>query len=429
VLIVVSIVGAGVGALVPSVGTDLLTALPGRIVGLLENDLLQALPLFVLMGALLDRLRVIDSLYNTSVAFFGKRSAGPVVSGMALGAVMGPMNGSVGASVMALSRAVAPRLAASGVAPPARHAAIAIASTFGVVIPPSLVLILLGDAMLGAHTIALNATGRRDRIINTQDVFHGALVPGLAFVLLCLALAWWIGHRASRRATAAVPSPPGRASPKQAALAAVTLAFLVALLAGVALGYFYAVEAAAMGAFTLFAIGLVTRRLRGQMLSSMLREVMATAGALFALLIGATTLTLMLRIYGTDVLVSNWITGLPGGERAVAAVVLSAIGLSAFVLDAFEIIFVIVPIVIPPLLVRAPDAVWVAVLVLLSLQASFLLPPFGYALMMARSAMKEVVPLASVMRSLAPFLLAQALVLLAVFAFPALVHLSGTSGL
>lgn len=429
VLIVVSIIGAGVGAVVPSVGVDLLTALPGRIIGLLETDLLQALPLFVLMGALLDRLRVIDSLYNTCVAFFGRRSAGPIVSGMALGAVMGPMNGSVGASVMALSRAVAPRLAASGVAPPARHAAIAIASTFGVVIPPSLVLILLGDAMLGAHTVALNATGRRDSLINTQDVFHGALLPGLVFVALCVGVAWWIGHRAARRAPAATTAASRRVSIKQAALSAVTLAFLVALLAGVALGYFYAVEAAAMGAFTLLAIGIATRRLRGDILSSMLREVMATAGALFALLIGATTLTLMLRIYGTDVLVSNWITGLPGSERAVVATVLGVIGLSAFVLDAFEIIFVIVPIVIPPLLVRAPDAVWVAVLVLLSLQASFLLPPFGYALMMARSAMKEVVPLASVLRSLAPFLVVQALVLIAVFAFPVLVHLFGISEL
>ena len=244
-------------------------------------------------------------------------------------------------------------------------------------------LILLGDAMLGAHTVALNATGRRDRIINTQDVLHGALLPGLVFVLLCLGVAWWIGHRAARRAPAATTAPSPRVSMKQAALSAVTLAFLVALLAGVALGYFYAVEAAAMGAFTLFAIGIATRRLRGDILSSMLREVMATAGALFALLIGATTLTLMLRIYGTDVLVSNWITGLPGSERAV----------------------------------------------LLSLQASFLLPPFGYALMMARSAMKEVVPLASVLRSLAPFLVVQALVLIAVLVFPALVQLFGTSEL
>ena len=208
-----------------------------------------------------------------------------------------------------------------------------------------------------------------------------------------------------------------------------TLTLLVALLTGVALGYFYAVEAAAMGAFVLFAVGVATRRLRGALLRDMLREVMATAGALFALLIGATTLTLLLRIYGTDLLVSSWITGIPGSERFVVGAVLAAIGLCAFVLDAFEIIFVIVPIVIPPLLIRAPDAVWVAVLVLLSLQASFLLPPFGYALMMARSAMKEAVSLRRVLRSLAPFLAVQALLLLAVFLFPALVHVGGSTGL
>jgi len=337
----------------------------------------------------------------------------------------------VGASVMSLSRAVAPRLAASGVPPPMRHAAIAIASTFGVVIPPSLVLILLGDAMLNAHTIALNVTGRRDRIINTQDVFHGALVPGLLFVALCLVVAWWMGHRAATRAPAGstAKKAPDRVSLPHAALAAVTLVLLIALLAGVTLGYFYAVEAAAMGAFTLFAIGVATRRLRGPLLRDMLREVMATAGALFALLIGATTLTLLLRIYGTDGLVSDWITKMPGSEQFVVAAVLAAIGLSAFVLDAFEIIFVIVPIVVPPLLIRAPDAVWVAVLVLLALQASFLLPPFGYALMMARSAMKEAVPLRAVLRSLLPFLAVQALVLIAVFLFPALVHVGGSGGL
>src|SRR5438552_2702498 len=172
VLIVVSIVGAGAGMLAPSVPIDLLNALPGRLIGLFENDLLQALPLFVLMGALLDRLRVIDSLFNTSVAMLGRGSTGPLVSGMALGALMGPMNGSVGASVMALSRAVAPRLAASGVPPPARHAAIAIAATFGVVIPPSLVLILLGDATTARRTVAghvARSDGYSGRSVRTVD--------------------------------------------------------------------------------------------------------------------------------------------------------------------------------------------------------------------------------------------------------------------
>jgi TRAP-type mannitol/chloroaromatic compound transport system permease large subunit len=201
-----------------------------------------------------------------------------------------------------------------------------------------------------------------------------------------------------------------------------TLIMLVALLTGVALGYFYAVEAAAMGAFALFAAGVATRRLRGVLLRDMLREVMATAGALFALLIGATTLTLLLRIYGTDLLVSNWITGLPGSERFVVGAVLVAIGLCAFVLDAFEIIFVIVPIVIPPLLIRIADARWVSVLVLLTLQSSFLLPPFGYALMMVRGVLKEPAAYRGLLRALAPYLAAQWLLLAVVLLFPQLTH-------
>src|SRR5260370_4560647 len=124
---------------------------------------------------------------------------------MALGALLGPMNGSVGASVLALSRVVAPRLAESGVPKPTQFAAVAVASTLGVVIPPSLVLILLGDAMLSAHTIAVTSTGRADRVINTQDVFHGALAPAAIFLALCLALSW----RAGRRIPAsAAPAPP-----------------------------------------------------------------------------------------------------------------------------------------------------------------------------------------------------------------------------
>src|SRR5262249_58785026 len=119
----------------------------------------------------------------------------PLVSGMGVGALLGPMNGSVGASVLGLSRVVAPRLAERAPPPPLRCAAVAVASTLGVVIPPSLVLILLGDAMLGAHTIAVTTTGRADRVINTQDVFHGALGPAALSLALTIGVAWFAGRR------------------------------------------------------------------------------------------------------------------------------------------------------------------------------------------------------------------------------------------
>jgi tripartite ATP-independent transporter DctM subunit len=419
VLIGVASFGAAVGVVTGTLPLALLSALPNRIVNLLENDLLQALPLYVLMGLLLERLPVAEALYRTGLAILPRGAAAPLVSGMGLGALLGPMNGSVGASVLGLSKVIAPRLAARGVPEPTRAAVVAVASTLGVVIPPSLVLILLGDAMLGAHTIAVTTTGRLDRVINTQDVFHGALAPAGLFLVLCLIVAWWVGRK--------LPAPPvatdERPSGGQVLLAIISVVFLLVLLGGVASGYFYAVEAAAMGAFVLFTAGLVTGRLNGAAMREVLTAAMATTGALFALLIAATTLTLVLRMFGTDKLVNEWVVGLPGSEIVVMAIVLGIIGLSAFVLDAFEIIFVIVPIVVPPMLIRVADARWASVLILLTLQTSFLLPPFGYALMMVRGTLQYRDTLARLTRALMPFLLAQWIVLGVVLFVPGLVHI------
>src|SRR5476651_1106150 len=240
VLIAVASLGAALGLATGAIPFSLLWALPGRLINLFENDLLQALPLYVTMGLLLGRLPVADALYRTSNALMPKGAS--AVSGMLLGALLGPMNGSVGASVLGLSRVVAPRLNAEGVRPATRDAVIAVASTLGVLVPPSLVLILLSDAMLNAHTSAVTATGRMDRVINTQDVFHAALLPAGIFLLLCIALAW---H--ASRGEALPPRAREPVTMQQIALAGFALVFLLILLGGVATGYFYAVEAAAMG--------------------------------------------------------------------------------------------------------------------------------------------------------------------------------------
>jgi tripartite ATP-independent transporter DctM subunit len=427
VLIAVASLGAFGGVVTGAVPFSLLTALPGRVVNLLENDLLQALPLYVLMGLLLDRLPIAQALFRSGLAVLPPSPSAPLVSGMGLGALLGPMNGSVGASVLGLARVVAPRLAERGIPTPLRNAAVAVASTLGVVIPPSLVLILLGDAMLNAHTIAVTATGRADRVINTQDVFHGALGPAALSLALTLGVAWIVGRRVHGGAADIRPVRE-RVGTADAVTAVLALIALLILLGGVATGYFYAVEAAAMGATALLLMGFVTGRLHGTALRQVLADAMAITGALFALLIAATTLTLVLRLLGTDRLVGDWLIAMPGGEKLVVAVVLLAIGLSAFVLDAFEIIFVIVPIVIPPLLIRVADARWVATLVLLTLQTSFLLPPFGYALMMVRGILKEGVATAALTRALLPFLLAQWTVLGIVLIAPQLTHLGEKAG-
>jgi TRAP-type mannitol/chloroaromatic compound transport system permease large subunit len=153
---------------------------------------------------------------------------------------------------------------------------------------------------------------------------------------------------------------------------------------------------------------------------------MAVTGALFALLVGATVFTLILRAFGTDRWIVTAVTGLGGSETTVLALVLTIIGLCAFVLDAFEMIFVVIPVVVPPLLVRVPDATWVAVLILLILQASFLVPPFGYAVMMVRSSLGRGLAPGPFTRALLPYLAAQLTVLALVLAFPALVVRSAT---
>jgi TRAP-type mannitol/chloroaromatic compound transport system permease large subunit len=395
ILITVGTFGAAAGVAAGTIPFSLLWALPGRLINLFDYDLLQALPLYVTMGLLLGRLPVADALFRTGNAILPKRASAPLVSGMFLGALLGPMNGSVGAT---------------------RDAIVAVASTLGVLVPPSLVLILLADAMLSAHTYAVTATGRTDRVINTQDIFHAALLPAGIFLLLCVVLAWHAGR--------GQPLPPARErlAAKEAILAGTALVALLLLLGGVATGYFYAVEAAAVGAFVLLCSGIFTGRLHGPAMRALLHDAIAITGALFSLLIAATTFTLVLRLLGTDHLVNNLVAAIPGSDVLAVAVVLAVIGLCAFVLDAFEIIFVIIPIVIPPLLVRVADARWVAVMVLLTLQSSFLLPPFGYALMMVRGATKNPAPFRPFVRALVPFLLAQWLLLVVVLMVPKLVH-------
>ncbi len=405
--------GLATGVLTPS----LFSLLPLRLLGLLENDLLQALPLYVLVGALLNRLPLMDTLFRVALHLLRRSAAAPHLAGMALGTLLAPMNGSVGASVTMLSRAVAQRLDAQHVPAERSAALVCSASTMGVVVPPSLVLILLGDAMMRAHTEAVNATGQMVRIINTQDIFHGALLPAVALLLLFLGLTWWQNRGPAPAAAAPAPVP----SRSDWALALASLACILALLGAVTLGYLYAVEGAASFGLLLMLFGAASRSLSLPVGRAILHDTLATSGALFALLVAATSYTLVLRAFGTDVWVQDFLHKLPGGAATALAVVMLMLVLSAFILDAFEIIFVIIPIAMPPLLVLLPDAVWVGVLALLVLQLSFLLPPFGYAILMVGNVLQRRLSVRQLSRALLPYLLAQAAVIAAVLAWPQLV--------
>ena len=411
---------AGLGALfVVSSGGDaaLLQALGARLQALLEGDLLQALPLFVMMGATMNRLPLVESLFRTGSALGRNGAAAQRLSALAIGALVAPMNGSVGASVSMLSRGVAPLLARAGVPPAERVALVAAASTLGVAIPPSLVLLFLGDAMLNAHSIAARATQASGRIVNTQDVFRAALVPA-GLTLALWALVAFVG---AGRGEAREKEPP--LAWREAIVAGLCAASVLILLGGVASGLFHAVEAAATGCVALLAAGVFARALTVAALKEILRDTLAISGALFAMLVAATTFTLVLRVLGTDWLASDLLASAPGGATGAVLALLLVMAASALVLDAFEIVFVVVPIVMPGALMRAPDAAWVATLTVLTLQASFLAPPLGYSIMMSRAAKKVAATTAAIARAVAPFLATLAAVIGLTVAWPRVAHL------
>jgi TRAP-type mannitol/chloroaromatic compound transport system permease large subunit len=253
----------------------------------------------------------------------------------------------------------------------------------------------------------------------------GALVPAALLLALYIAVTWVVRQRATHPDAQTARRPALR----EWATAAVTAALVAGLLVAVTLGYLYAVEAAAAGGVVLALFGVATRTLTLPVLRDVLRDTMTVTGALFALLVGATVFTLVLRAYGTDRWVANALVHLPGGAPATLAVVLGSIALCALVLDAFEMIFVVIPILMPPLLTQIGDATWIAVLTLLILQASFMTPPFGYAVLMVRNSVRQALSARGLARALAPYLVVQLAVLALILAFPALVWHANSSDL
>ena len=317
----------------------------------------------------------------------------------------------MGASLHTLARSVAPALAERGTPPAQATATVCVASTLGIVIPPSLVLLLLGHAMLQAHTQAMNLSQAATRIVNTQDLMRAALIPGA--IVLAMALGW-TAWRTRHGARLSMPTLPPRAR----TTAGVTAAAIAGLLSGVALGGLYAIEAAAAGGILLLAYAAGSGQLKRGVMRHVLTDAMPLTGLPMALLVAATTFSLVLHAFAIDALIARGLDSLAGRPTVLLACVLIGLIACSFVLDAFEMVFLVIPLVMPPVLVAVPDPAWVATLALLVLQMGFLLPPFGYAVLMSRSTIASNASLPALARALRPYLIMQAALVLAVLAWP-----------
>ncbi|KFN45841.1 TRAP transporter large permease [Arenimonas metalli] len=416
----VALLAAGAGMLTGSFDPSFLEAFPNRVFGVMTNETLVAVPLFVFMGVMLEKSRIAESLLEAVASLFGQVRGGLVVAVLLVGALLAASTGIVGATVVAMGLISLPTMLRNGYCPRLASGAICASGTLGQIIPPSIVLVLLGDQLGNAYQQAQLKQGIfAPETISVGDLFAGALVPGLGLVGLYLAYALWVAWRQPVRAPAVASlAPRGKLALAKAIVPALSLILLV--LGSILGGFATATEAAAVGAVgaTVFAA------MHGQLGWARLREVseqtVRVTAMVFAILLGAALFSLVFRGYGGDELVHEALTALPGGKWGAVVAVMLLMFLLGFVLDFIEIVFVVVPIVGPVLLALGVDPVWLGVMMAINLQTSFLTPPFGFALFYLRGVAPPELATGDIYRGVVPFIGLQLLMLALVALFPSL---------
>jgi tripartite ATP-independent transporter DctM subunit len=462
----------------------LLGGLSSRYFGVMVNELLVAVPLFVFMGIMLERSKIAEELLETMGLLFGQLRGGLGLSVIFVGMLLAASTGIVGATVVTMGLLSLPAMLRVGYSPRLASGIICASGTLGQIIPPSIVLVLLGDILQGANTQAQLAKGNyAPEPVSVVDLFAGAFLPGM--VLVGFYMAWVLGIGLMR--PAACPPVP-RPADDMAMLRRIwrvlvpPAILIVAVLGSILLGIATPTESAAVGSVgaTLLAAMRLDQRARRPVLlagaalvllvlltslfdlrmqrdvvpagdlaaavlaglsclvvvwglviglrivfaSGVLREVMRgtlkVSSMVFLILLGASVFSLVFRGLGGDHVVAQVLLDMPGGAFGAMLLVMAVIFLLGFFLDFIEIIFVVVPIVGPIMLQLDISPVWFGVMIAVNLQTSFLTPPFGFALFYLRGVAPPEVTTVDIYRGILPFVLIQLLGLGVIAAFPAL---------
>ena len=461
---------------------NLLGSLASRYFGVMSNEVLVAVPLFVLMGIILERSRIAEQLLETMGLLFGRLRGGLAIAVVLVGALLAASTGIVGATVVTMGLLSLPTMLKAGYDPRVATGVICASGTLGQIIPPSIVLVLLGDILQGANTQAQIAKGNwAPDPVSVVDLFAGAFIPGM--LLVGLYLAWTLGIAWLRPAVA--PALPPREENDLGRRVVVVLlpplTLMVAVLGSIIAGVATPTEAAAVG--TVGALLLAARRRDGQggnlpvylgalallamlvitaffdmrmtrdavpladavafgvcvvlglvflwglavailrvnrsgVLSDVLQATLKVTAMVFVILLGASVFSLVFRGLGGDVLVADVLSTMPGGALGAMIVVMAVMFVLGFFLDFIEIVFVVVPIVGPVLLAMDLDPVWLGVMIAVNLQTSFLTPPFGFALFYLRGVAPPEVTTMQIYRGIVPFVAIQVVALIVIAAIP-----------
>jgi len=413
-----ALIGHGLGVF----DLPLLSALPQRIVGLMENDLLQAIPLFVYLGVIMQKTTLAAELLEAMSGLFGARAGGLSISTVILGALLAPTTGAVGASVLTLGLLALPAMLGAGYRKSLAAGVVCSAGTLGTVLPPSIILIVLADLMRGANAEAQIMRGEDVHgSLVIRDIYLGMLEP--VGIVLALYLAYVIAVALLRPASCP-PLPPERRQrlPWSRLLVVVVgpLVFIALLLGSIVTGRIYTVEAAALGAIVATAYAWTRGELDIVRLAETVRSVMRLTGMMFLLLMGASTFTLVFRGLNGVQTVHALLAMLPGGLDVAILAVFGVTFCFGFFLDALEIVLLVVPVAIPPLLALGAHPIWITALMALTVQTSFLMPPSGFALFFLRSIAPRDLATRDIYRGALPFIIIQLLAVGLLWKFPGL---------
>ena len=390
---------------------DFLDVLPLRILGTMQNYVLLAVPLFIFMGLVLEKSGLAEALLEMMSRLMGRVKGGLAIAVVIVGALLAASTGIVGATVITMGLISLPVMLRKGYQPELATGVIASSGTLGQIIPPSIVLILLGS-VLG---------------VSVGDLFAAAVVPGIVLVTAYILYIMLYSALFPDHAPPDTEAPPivwDLAFGRELARAFIMpLLLILAVLGSIFLGIASPTEAAAVGALGAMLLAMATGAFSLRMLREVCQGTTHLTSMVFLILLGATTFSSVFRGLGGDDYLTELIGSSQLGPMGFLLLVMLITFIAGFFIDFIEIIFIIVPVVAPIFVAMEVDLVWVGILIALNLQTSFLSPPFGFALFYLKGVAPEEVTTQQIYRGVIPFLAIQLLVLLSVLLWPGIIDI------
>jgi tripartite ATP-independent transporter DctM subunit len=394
-----------------------------RYLGTMTNEVLVAVPLFIFMGVMLERTGIAERLLLTMGKLFGNVRGGLAYSVILVGALLAASTGVVGATVVTMGLISLPAMLRSGYDPKVAAGVICASGTLAQIIPPSTVMIFMGDMLSGINAqVQMEKGNFAPEPVSVGALFAGAFIPGLLLVALYLL---WVIFKAitDPKSAPATPVPPDerRQLIRDVLVALIpALALIIAVLGSILGGVATPTEAASVGSIGAMLLALIRGRLSFRVIRESSLTTATITSMIFVILFGAAVFSIVFRLMGGDALVHEFLVNMPGGALGATIVVMLIMFVLGFILDTFEIVFIVIPITAPVLLGLGVDPVWLGVAVGLCLQTSFLTPPFGFSLFYLRGVAPPSISTGTIYRGVIPFVLLQVAALALMFALPGL---------